>query len=305
MTHYEILGVSETATEEEVKRAYKKLAKKYHPDANTGANKTDSDDNHKKITEINEAYSVIGDKSKRSEYDNKLKYGDTQFGNINFNRFGNININDMFFGGNRFVNLNVASTITISLKEAVDYKAKHSYNIVDVNTNEQTVKNIDVEVKYDAIKSQQNRVIKDAGGDILQLVIVHHNAGNTHNGRRGSLELIINIVMPPRVTIGNNGSIIEEIDVDLDDVLFAEEMVVDSCIGKKYKIKISKTNNMSDMKCVVPGKGFGVVSGIPFAQHQCGDFIFKMNLRGVDVNKLSDSEKTTMKELITKAKSPS
>ncbi|HDH04035.1 MAG TPA: molecular chaperone DnaJ [Candidatus Campbellbacteria bacterium] len=59
--YYEILGVNKSASKEEIKKAFRKLAHKYHPDKNKG------DDS--KFKEINEAYSVLGDDKKRAEYD--------------------------------------------------------------------------------------------------------------------------------------------------------------------------------------------------------------------------------------------
>lgn len=62
--YYEILGVSKEASEDDIKRAYRKLARKYHPDLNPG-DKTAEE----KFKEINEAYTVLGDSKKREEYD--------------------------------------------------------------------------------------------------------------------------------------------------------------------------------------------------------------------------------------------
>src|SRR5216684_3634930 len=62
--YYEILGVKKTATEEEIKKAYRNLAKKYHPDRNKGNKEAEN-----KFKEISEAYAVLSDKEKREQYD--------------------------------------------------------------------------------------------------------------------------------------------------------------------------------------------------------------------------------------------
>lgn len=62
--YYKILGVPRDADEAAIKKAFRKLAKQYHPDTNNGNAEAE-----KKFTEINEAYSVLGDEEKRKEYD--------------------------------------------------------------------------------------------------------------------------------------------------------------------------------------------------------------------------------------------
>lgn len=69
---YEILGVGKGATEEEIKRAYRKLAQKHHPDRNKGDTSAEG-----KFKEINAAYEVLSDKKKRSQYD---QFGENAFG---------------------------------------------------------------------------------------------------------------------------------------------------------------------------------------------------------------------------------
>ena len=75
--YYEVLGVSKTATDEELKKAFRKLAKQYHPDANPN-NKEEAE---AKFKEVNEAYEVLSDKQKRNMYD--------QFGHSGPNGYSN------------------------------------------------------------------------------------------------------------------------------------------------------------------------------------------------------------------------
>jgi DnaJ-class molecular chaperone len=65
--YYDVLGVNKTASQDEIKKAYRNLSKKYHPDRNGG------DDS--KFKEINEAYDILGDEAKRKQYDNPNSFG--------------------------------------------------------------------------------------------------------------------------------------------------------------------------------------------------------------------------------------
>ena len=67
--YYSILGVSKTANESEIKRAFRKLARQYHPDMNPNDSKAEA-----KFKEINEAYEVLSDASKRQKYDQFGQY---------------------------------------------------------------------------------------------------------------------------------------------------------------------------------------------------------------------------------------
>ncbi|MCK5293345.1 MAG: J domain-containing protein, partial [Arcobacteraceae bacterium] len=95
---YETLQVSENSTPTEIKKAYRSLAKKYHPDMNKDPKAEE------KFKEINAAYEVLSDEKKKAQYD---MHGDSMFGGQNFHDFaqgqgGGVDINDILnqmFGG--------------------------------------------------------------------------------------------------------------------------------------------------------------------------------------------------------------
>lgn len=92
---YDILGVSENATESDIKRAYRELAKKYHPDKHKGDSNAET-----RFKEISEAYATLNDPKKRAQYDQMRRFGGGNFSgnyqNINFEDLG-----DLFGGGFR------------------------------------------------------------------------------------------------------------------------------------------------------------------------------------------------------------
>ena len=97
--YYEVLGVQKQAPSDEIKKAYRVLAKKYHPDMNPGDKEAEV-----KFKEVNEAYEVLSDSDKRQKYD---QYGHAAFeqggmggGGFDFGGFGDFgDIFSSFFGG--------------------------------------------------------------------------------------------------------------------------------------------------------------------------------------------------------------
>ena len=126
--YYEILGVSKTAEEREIKKAYKRLAMKYHPDRNQGDKEAEA-----KFKEIKEAYEVLTDSQKRAAYD---QYGHAAFeqGGMGGGGFGGgADFSDIFgdvfgnfFGGgasrkrsSAIPGADVDISLTLSFEEAV------------------------------------------------------------------------------------------------------------------------------------------------------------------------------------------
>ena len=127
---YEVLGVSRDASDDEIKKAYRKLAKQYHPDVNPGDKKAES-----KFKEIGEAYEILSDPQKRARYDQFGHAGvDPSYGagTGGFGGFEDIDLGDLFgsffggFGGStRARNPNgpirgrdIGLTLTLSFEEA-------------------------------------------------------------------------------------------------------------------------------------------------------------------------------------------
>lgn len=98
--YYEVLGVQKGATDEEIKKAYRSMAKKYHPDLNPG-----DKDAEAHFKEVNEAYEVLSDQQKRSRYDQfghagvDPNFGGGAGGNAYAGGFDFTDIFDSFFGG--------------------------------------------------------------------------------------------------------------------------------------------------------------------------------------------------------------
>ena len=127
--YYEILEITREANSDEIKKAYRKLALKYHPDRNQGDKEAEE-----KFKEINEAYQVLRDENKRRMYD---RYGKEGVNNAGFGGFSggfeDINLGDIFesfFGGGGFSGtrrqksvdpypLDTETIVTLSFKEAV------------------------------------------------------------------------------------------------------------------------------------------------------------------------------------------
>lgn len=128
--YYEVLGVARTATDDEIKKAYRALAKKYHPDMNPGDAEAE-----KKFKEASEAYAVLSDADKRRQYDqfghSAFENGGAGAGGFDFSGmdmgdiFGDI-FGDLFGGGGRsrrtnngpMKGANVRASVRITFEEA-------------------------------------------------------------------------------------------------------------------------------------------------------------------------------------------
>ncbi len=248
---YETLGVSESSSEADIKKAYRKLARKYHPDVNK------SSEAEEKFKEINAAYEVLSDKEKRAQYD---QYGDSIFGGQNFHDFAqnqgsNVDLDEILrsmfgggarggfssstgfggfggFGGSGFSqqqpNLDLETSITIPFSTAV-IGGSHS---VSVN-NER----FDIKIPA-GVKSGEKMRVK--------------GKGNKQGGRAG--DLFLKITVAPSTEYTREGDdLIKSFDIGLRDALFGGKITVHT-LEKDITLKVPK-NTKNGQRFRVKGMG--------------------------------------------------
>jgi curved DNA-binding protein len=226
---YEILGVSENATEAEIKKSYRKLARQFHPDINKDPDAED------KFKEINAAYEVLSDKTKKAQYD---AHGDQMFGGQNFHDFaqgqgGNADLDDILrqmfgqgggggFGGGGFsgfggghqqqVNLDLEANVTVPFATAI-LGGKHN-----------------VSIQGDSFDIKIPAGIKD--GEKMRV----KGKGKSMHGQRGNLILNIKIAgTPDYVREGDN--LVKTFDVPLYDALFGGKIAIQT-LEKEINLKV-------------------------------------------------------------------
>ncbi|MFD1768459.1 DnaJ C-terminal domain-containing protein [Sphingobacterium suaedae] len=262
--YYKILGVDKTASADDIKKAYRKLARKYHPDLNPNDEAA-----KQKFQEINEANEVLTDPEKRSKYDQygeHWKHGDAyeqaqqqygrsgQSGHASGNPFegfdfeysGNYDageFSDFFeqmFGNRRgggkqtkFRGHDYNSTLELSLKQAY-------------TTHQQTF----------TVNGKNIRITIPAGVDTGQKIRLKGQGGEGVNGGPAG-DLYIQFEINPDPNFQRRGNDLYTVyPVDLYTALLGGEIIVDTYAGK-IKVKV-KPETQNGTKIRLKGKGFPV-----------------------------------------------
>lgn len=232
-SYYEILGVARDATDDEIRKAYRALARKYHPDVNPNDPKAES-----RFKDINEAYSVLSDKKKRAEYDMYGSAGNApgaapgsgpdmyNYGGFGGFKDGDFNsIFESMFGGvdPRMRNApgqDVEQKVTITLEEAFNGTERR----FQFHTSTGQPRTITVKIPP-GIESGGKIRIQNEGGP------------GYAGGRRG--DLIIHVQISPHARYERDGNDLrDKVAIDLYDMILGGEVRVPLMGGKSLTLKV-------------------------------------------------------------------
>ena len=288
--YYKILGITKTATPKDIKAAYRKLARKYHPDLNPN-----DKDAKKNFQQINEANEVLSDPEKRKKYDEHgndwkhaeeyekanqyqqqsqnsrgARYAGGRQSESDFSDF----FESMFGGGER------GGRSRQVKYRGEDYNAELHLELIDAyKTHKQTL----------TVNGENIRITIPAGIENGQIIKIQgHGGPGINGGPNGDLYIAFSIANHPSIKrFGND--LYTNVELDIYTAVLGGEITIDTLSGKvKLKVK-PETQNGSKVK--LKGKGFPVYKN----EGQFGDLQLTYNIK-IPTN-LSEKQKALFTEL--------
>jgi curved DNA-binding protein len=283
--HYKTLGVDKSASQEEIKKAFRKLAQQYHPDKPSG--------DEAKFKEINEAYSVLSDSNKRAQYDqfgsagfnNGAGAGGAGFGGFDFSGFAQnysqggveFDLNDIFgsiFGGGgqrARRGADIVMDITIDFKDSI-LGVEHK---VSVSRNDGTKEDVTFGIPPG---------IDD--GETLRLT--EKGESSKHGGRPGNLYIRVHVRPHPKLR-KEGYHLVSDLELKISDALLGTSYEIDT-LEEKMTIKIPKGITHGEI-LRVKGKG------VPVGGRNVGDLLIRVFIKIPD--NLSKKAKEAVETLRT------
>ncbi|RXK14150.1 DnaJ family protein [Halarcobacter mediterraneus] len=238
---YETLEVKENASTDEIKKAYRKLARKYHPDVNKDKDAED------KFKEINAAYEVLSDPEKKQQYD---QFGDSMFGGQNFHDFARgqgqgVDLDEilrqMFGGQGGF------SSSGFSQNGFNNFGGfSQGFNEPDLDTQAQITIPFDVAVlggKQHISLNNDSFDIKIPEGINNGQKIRAKGKGKSYQGQRGDLIIKINIASSPEYE-REGSTLIKTFDIPLKTALFGGKVEIKT-IHKTITLKVPQNTKQN------------------------------------------------------------
>jgi curved DNA-binding protein len=287
--YYKILGVDKNATPDEIKNAYRKLARKHHPDLNPNDKEA-----HKKFQQINEANEVLSDPEKRKKYDEYGKdwknaeafqrAGHSRPGSSGYSRaggpedFSGEDFSDFFeslFGSER---RGRGSQVKF---RGQDYNAELMMSLEDAyTTHQQTL----------TVNGKNIRITIPAGVENGQVIkLKGHGGPGMNNGPNGDLYITFVLSDHPRFKRDGN-DLYTTVELDLYTAVLGGEITLDTLDGKKLKLKVNP-ETQNNTKIRLKGKGFPVYK----SEGSFGDLYVTMQVK-LPTN-LTERQKELFREL--------
>jgi len=287
--YYKILGLTKTASSQDIKKAYRKLARKYHPDLNPNDKVAEQ-----KFKEINEANEVLSNPENRKKYDQygkdwehaetfeKAKQQQYQRGSQSqqsYSKFNESDFSDFFESmfGNRSARQQSGRSVKF---RGQDFNAELQLNLKDVYTKHKRTL---------TINDKNIRITIPAGIENGQIIkIKGHGGKGINGGPNGDLYITFTIINNTNFKRDKN-NLYTTVDLDLYKAILGGDVTINTFDGKaKLNVK-PETQNGTQIK--LKGKGFPVYK----KEGEFGDLYITYTIK-TPIN-LSDKEKALFTEL--------
>jgi DnaJ-class molecular chaperone len=290
--YYDTLGLDTNATKDDIKKAYRKLALKYHPDKNP--------DGEGRFKEITEAYETLSDETKKAKYDRQQTSFD--FSGFRDHGFGKSAYREYQYSD--FSSFN--SGFSRKAKKDLDIIHNHQVDLLTVltgtpfevsyetNQRSQTVRvSVDLREAFYAMTKMKKGLYS-----VKLRVKGYGNSGEvitpwSSNEETG--DLILNVLITTNDIEIDGSDIVHNISLSLKDALYPEDLIFESVDGKRYKIKSFNTDNFS---CITINIG---EAGIRNEAGGLGRYIFKPYILKPDLSSLSDEEKSNLVNFLSRS----